>query len=156
MPVHKLQELCYKINHPIILLGGKEDAEAGEKIASVDDVKIYNACGKFSLNESADLVRQSKAVISHDTGFQYIACAFRKKVLAIWGATSPKLDVEPYYGSRLSQKENAELYENSCLDLRCQPCSKYGQDKCPLEHFNCMEKQDIDYLVTRVHEWLIR
>ena len=25
LPVHKLKELCSKINHPVILLGGKED-----------------------------------------------------------------------------------------------------------------------------------
>jgi len=156
LPVHKLQELCYKIEHPIILIGGKEDAEAGRKIASVDEMKIYNACGKFSLNESADLVRKSKAVISHDTGFQYIACAFRKKVLAIWGATSPKLDVEPYYGSSIKDYGRGIMYENILLDLRCQPCSKYGQDKCPLEHFNCMEKQDVDHIVRRVEEFLLK
>jgi ADP-heptose:LPS heptosyltransferase len=72
MPVHKFQELCYKLEHPVILLGGKEDRDSGELIASVDPVKIYNACGKFSLNESADLIRQSKLVVSHDTGMQDI------------------------------------------------------------------------------------
>ena len=152
MPVHKLQELCYKIDHPIILLGGKEDTSAAKRIASVDPVKIYNACGKFNLNESADLIRQSKLVISHDTGLQYIACAFKKQVLAIWGATSPALDVEPYYGSIFMQQQHKPIYENISLNLRCQPCSKYGTKKCPLEHFNCMEKQDIDAIVQKVYE----
>ncbi|MDB5203603.1 MAG: glycosyltransferase family 9 protein [Ferruginibacter sp.] len=154
MPVHKLQELCRKIEHPIILIGGKEDAAAGVAIASIDDVKIYNACGKFNLNESADLVRQSKLVISHDTGLQYIACAFNKPLLAIWGATSPDLDVEPYYGSRFLQQLAKPIYENIRVKISCQPCSKYGQRKCPLEHFNCMEKQDIDALVYKVHQRL--
>ena len=152
LPVHKLQELCYKIEHPIILLGGKEDAAAGHQIVSVDPIKIYNACGKFNLNESADLIRQSKLVISHDTGLQYIACAFKKQVLAIWGSTSPQLDVEPYYGSIFMQQQNKPIYENIYLNLRCQPCSKYGTKTCPLEHFNCMEKQDIDAIVQKVYE----
>ncbi|MEO7522452.1 MAG: glycosyltransferase family 9 protein [Ferruginibacter sp.] len=151
LPVHKLQELCYKIDHPIILLGGKEDAAAGEQIASLDPIKIYNACGKFNLNESADLVRQSKFVISHDTGLQYIACALQKPVLAIWGGTSPKLDVEPYYGRLFMEKQTSPIYENILLNLRCQPCSKFGTHTCPLEHFNCMEKQDIDEIVRRVN-----
>lgn len=150
LPVYKLQELCYKIDHPIILLGGKEDADEGNMISSVDPVKIYNACGKFSLNESADLVRQAKLVISHDTGLQYIACAFNKQVIAIWGGTSPKLDVEPYYGSGLNVNEKPK-YENVFLNLSCQPCSNYGTRTCPLEHFNCMNKQDIDYIVSRAH-----
>src|SRR4030095_4160650 len=54
-PVHKLKELCTQLDHPIILLGGKEDRESANEIASVDPVKVYNACGKFSINESADL-----------------------------------------------------------------------------------------------------
>jgi ADP-heptose:LPS heptosyltransferase len=150
LPLHKLKELCAKIDHPVILLGGKEDRETGELIAAVDPVKIYNACGKFNLNESADLIRQSKMVVSHDTGLQYIACAFKKPVLAIWGGTSPKLDVEPYYGKLFLQQQPFPVYENICLNLRCQPCSKFGTNTCPLEHFNCMEKHDIDAIVWKL------
>ncbi len=83
LPVNKLQELCKKITHPIILLGAKEEAAEGEEIASVDPIKVYNACGKFSLNESADLVRQSKLVIAHDTGLMHIAAALKKEVIAV-------------------------------------------------------------------------
>lgn len=152
LPVHKLKELCAGIDHPIILLGGKEDREAGEMVASVDNTKIYNACGKFNLNESADLVRRSKLVISHDTGLQYIASAFNKKTLAIWGSTSPKLDVEPYYGDHFLSKTHEPPYENILVPrLRCQPCSKYGNKKCPLGHFNCMERMDINYIISRIH-----
>lgn len=91
LPVNKLKELCQKINHPIILLGGKEEKAEGEEISSLDNIKIYNACGKFSLNESADLVRKSKMVIAHDTGLMHMAAAFKKKVIAVWGSTVPFL-----------------------------------------------------------------
>lgn len=151
LPVAKLQELCTKLDYPVILIGGNEDMDAGLAIASVDPVKVYNAAGKFNLNESADLVKKSKLVISHDTGFQYIACAFQKPVLAIWGGTSPRLDVEPYYGSRFMSGQSAPLHENIFLDLSCQPCSKFGSRKCPLEHFNCMHKQNIDMIVEKAH-----
>jgi len=140
LPVDKLQELCSNIAYPIVLVGGKEDVEEGNAVASVDAVKIYNACGKFNLNESADIVRRSNLVISHDTGLQYIACAFGKQVLAIWGSTSPRLDVEPYYGSG----EAVNKYENIIVPgLACQPCSKYGTRKCPRGHFKCMRQQDV-------------
>lgn len=150
LPIHKLQELCKKITFPIILLGGKEDAAAGEAIASIDNIKVYNACGKFNLNESADLIRQSTLVISHDTGLQYIACAFKKPVIALWGATTPALDVEPYYGKVFMDAQQEPIYENIYLHLGCQPCSKYGSVTCPLEHFNCMEKQDINLIAEKV------
>lgn len=156
LPIHKLQELCQKLTYPIILLGAKEDAAAGEIIASIDNIKVYNACGKFNLNESSDLIRKSKLVISHDTGLQYIACAFKKHVMSIWGATTPALDVEPYYGKVFMDQQQEPIYENIYLHLGCQPCSKYGTATCPLEHFNCMEKQDIDLLVEKVMTRLIK
>lgn len=146
MPVEKWQELCRLVQHPIVLLGGKTEMEEGARIASVDPVKVYNACGKFNLNESADIVRQAKLVVSHDTGLQYIACALQKPVLAIWGGTSPKLDVEPYYGSRSTKN----LHENICLNLSCQPCSKYGTATCPMEHFNCLRQLDMTVLAGKI------
>jgi heptosyltransferase-2 len=59
--VHKWKEFCEKMDHPIILLGGKEDASNGNEIAAIDPVKIYNACGKFSINESAGYCSQGKS-----------------------------------------------------------------------------------------------
>ncbi|SJZ39418.1 glycosyltransferase family 9 protein [Sediminibacterium ginsengisoli] len=140
LPVEKLQELCRLIPYPVILVGGKEDDNEARQVALVDPVRIYNACGKFSLNESADLVRKAKLVISHDTGLQYVACAFNKPVLAIWGGTSPLLDVEPYYRST----PDAASYTNFIVPgLSCQPCSNYGTKTCPLGHFKCMREQDL-------------
>ena len=145
LPIEKLQELCTKIEHPIILIGGREDVWEAEQIEKVDDIKIYNACGKFNLNQSADLVRKSKLVISHDTGLQYIACAFNKPVLAIWGGTSPKLDVEPYYGNAYIESHPKFTYKNFLVEgLSCQPCSNFGTKTCPKGHFKCMKLQDID------------
>ena len=139
LPVHKLQQLCMEIDYPIVLVGGKEDFGEGEEIASVHPVRIYNACGKFSLNESAALIQKASLVISHDTGMQYIASAYKKPVLAIWGGTSPKLAVEPFYGS-----SNQPLHTNFIVPrLPCQPCSNYGTATCPMGHFKCMEKQDV-------------
>jgi heptosyltransferase-2 len=151
LPADKLIALCEGIQHPIILIGGKEDAATGEQVAATDPVKIYNACGKFNLNESADLVRRSRLVISHDTGLQYIASAFNKQVLAIWGSTSPRLDVEPYYGKPFLATQKEAPYENIIRmpPLKCQPCSKFGNKKCPLGHFKCMREMDINYIIGR-------
>jgi ADP-heptose:LPS heptosyltransferase len=144
LPVYKMREICSKINYPVILVGGKEDKETGEAIASVNQQKIFNACGKFSLNESADLVRKAHLVISHDTGLQYIASAYQKPILAIWGGTSPKLAVEPFYGTA-----KPALHKNFIVpDLPCQPCSNYGTKKCPRGHFKCMKNQDTDLIAS--------
>ena len=155
LPVHKLKELCSKIAYPIILIGGKQEFEEGRIVSEIDPIKIFNACGKFNLNESADLVRRSDLVISNDTGLQYIACAFKKPLLAIWGSTSPELDVEPFYGDQFMKQYKGMIYENIIVPaLSCQPCSKYGLKECPLGHFKCMEKHDIDGIVMKVEKFL--
>ena len=155
LPVHKLKELCSKISLPIILSGGQEDFKEGKMVSEIDPIKIYNACGKFNLNQSADLVRRSMLVISNDTGLQYVASAFKKPTLAIWGSTSPKLDVEPFYGDVFMKNYKGKIYENIIVPgLWCQPCSKYGKKRCPLGHFNCMEKQDIDMIVKKIEAFL--
>ena len=115
LPIDKLKELCVKISHPVILLGGAEDVVNAREISSVDPVKIYNACGKYRLNESADLIRRSKLVISHDTGLMHIAAAFKKDILSIWGNTVPSFGMVPY-------NTNYEIFD--VKKLWCRPCSK--------------------------------
>lgn len=149
LPIHKLQELCTIIQHPIVLLGGPEDQEAGTAIASVDPIKIYNSCGKFSLNESADIVRYAKLIVTHDTGLMHIAAAFKKPVISIWGNTVPEFGMTPYYGNENISSEIAEI-----KPLSCRPCSKIGYDKCPKGHFKCMELQDIGKIKELVESYL--
>ncbi|MBC7586927.1 MAG: glycosyltransferase family 9 protein [Chitinophagaceae bacterium] len=138
LPVHKLQELCSNIEFPIILLGGPEDRSNGNEIASIDAIKIYNACGKFNLNESADLVRKAKLIITHDTGLMHIAAAFKKPMISVWGNTTPAFGMNAYYGN--SQVTDIQHQ----VAVSCRPCSKIGFDKCPKGHFKCMELQDVE------------
>ncbi len=150
LPVASLQALCHKIPYPIVLIGGKEDQAEGAAIEAINPIKIWNACGKFNLHESALLVKQSKTVISHDTGFLYIACAFHKKTVAIWGATAPALQVEPYYPTNMdSSKQNVWYYNAIVPNLPCQPCSNYGTKQCPQGHFACMKKQDLQSIADK-------
>jgi ADP-heptose:LPS heptosyltransferase len=156
LPLHKLKELCAAIDHPIILLGGKDDRENGEQIASVDPARIYNSCGKFNINESADLVRRAKLIITHDTGLMHIASAFKKPVISIWGNTVPQFGMYPYYGALPAQTPKDKLPYDimEVRPLYCRPCSKIGYNKCPLGHFKCMEKISITDIVNKVEKRL--
>ena len=149
LPVHQLKELCLSLDHPIVLLGGPEDKIIADEVASVDNIKIYNACGKFSINESADLVLKAKLIITHDTGLMHIAAAFKKPVISIWGNTVPDFGMEAYYGSN-NQIPNSKF---QITNLRCRPCSKIGYERCPKKHFKCMELQDVKQIAALAQEW---
>jgi len=102
----------------------------GDAIALALGSKVYNACGKTTLDESVYLVSQAKNIIGFDTGLTHIAEAFNKPIISIWGGTAPELlGVQPY-------KVKDALVVG--IELPCRPCSKFGLEKCPLGHFKCM------------------
>ena len=155
LPLNRMIELCDRINRPLILMGGKEDFETGEGIAqffektpnnSRDEqtllemnkkTVIYNACGKFNINQSASIVKKSMCVFTHDTGMMHIAAAFKKEVFSIWGNTIPSFGMYPY-------RTRFTVLENNKLD--CRPCSKIGFQKCPKGHFKCMNSIVFDFI----------
>lgn len=156
LPLAKLVGLCKLLPYPVILVGGKEDAAIGQLIEAALPQKVFAACGHYNLHGSADIVKHATLVISHDTGLQYIACAFQKPVLAIWGATSPQLAVSPYYGNKV-RHDHLPLYQNFLVDgLNCQPCSNYGTSKCPRGHFRCMKEQDINAIVEMAKTYWVK
>jgi ADP-heptose:LPS heptosyltransferase len=135
LPADKLIAIINRVELPVVLLGGKEDTERAAAIEKACGSKVYNACGKYNLGQSASLVRQSARVIAHDTGLMHIAAAFHKRIHSVWGNTVPELGMTPYQpgeGSVIVQTEG----------LSCRPCSKIGYSKCPKGHFNCMNKID--------------
>ncbi len=143
LPLHQLQKFCKQSTKPIIVLGGKDDSANAWHLEQIDPSRIYNACGKYSLNESASLVKQADVVVSNDTGLMHIAAAFKKKIAAVWGNTIPEFGMYPYQ----TEYTNFEV-----KGLSCRPCSKIGHVNCPKKHFNCMEKQDIPSLVKMANE----
>ncbi len=144
LPMNKLVALCDLIRKPIILLGGKEDIVMGDAVAGHTKGMVYNACGKFSINQSASLVQQARLVISHDTGLMHIAAAFKKKIISLWGNTIPEFGMFPYFpdeNSRIIQVEG----------LSCRPCSKIGLADCPKGHFRCMNELDEKQIASLAH-----
>ena len=143
LPLTKLERFCKNSTAPIIVLGGKDDAANAWHLERIAPERIYNACGKYSLNQSASLVKQASIVVSHDTGLMHIAAAFKKEILAVWGNTVPEFGMYPYQ----TKHTNFEV-----PNLSCRPCSKIGHVVCPKKHFHCMEKQDISLLVQMANQ----
>lgn len=140
LPVDKIIHICKKLDQPIVLLGGKEDSASAERIVQEVGSMVYNACGKYNLNQSASLVKQAKRIISHDTGLMHIAAAFHQQIDSVWGNTVPALGFYPYLpgeGSRMIEVKG----------LSCRPCSKIGYDKCPKGHFKCMKEIQEDSFI---------
>lgn len=154
LPLKRMIELCDKINKPIVLLGDKADSEIAEEIERFFENNdenshlekgltelnkkaiIYNACGKYNLNQSASILKGASYVFTHDSGLMHIAAAFKKQIFSIWGNTIPLFGMYPY-------RTKFTILENN--KLNCRPCSKLGYEKCPKGHFKCMNDIVFDF-----------
>jgi heptosyltransferase-2 len=138
IPLDKLIEILSGINYPIVLIGGNTDKiVATELCKNLTKKEIYSACGDFNILQSASIVKQSKAVLTNDTGMMHIASCFSLPITTVWGNTSSAFGMSAY-----TPENNSEIFNFEVQDLACRPCSKIGFQKCPKGHFKCMELQD--------------
>lgn len=148
MPEKLLVSILSGINYPIVLLGGEVDTERGrilEEALSNHPYKVVNAINRFSLLQSASIVAQAKALLTHDTGLMHIATTFDVPIVSVWGNTVPELGMYPYY------PDNRELYSiHEVKNLNCRPCSKIGYKSCPKKHFSCMTLQNTEAIVADI------
>lgn len=147
MPFEKLRSLIDSIKLPIVLIGGPDDRELGVALQQAFGDRVFNACGVYNMNESASLVRQANYIVSHDTGFLHIACAFNKPTVTLWGATTPALQFSALYPAN----SDSPRFDAIVPNLKCQPCAKQGSNHCPKGHFNCMQLQNIDLISSKVN-----
>jgi lipopolysaccharide heptosyltransferase II len=143
LPLPMLVEICKKINHHIVLLGGKEDVESANELCLQVKKNVTNLCGKLTLRESAACIDLSNKLLTGDTGLMHIAAALNKPIVSVWGNTVPAFGMYPYMPQHT---DNYRTIENT--NLKCRPCSKLGFEKCPKNHFKCMNEVDIEQIVS--------
>jgi ADP-heptose:LPS heptosyltransferase len=149
MPVDVLVRILNQNAHPVVLCGGKEDASfAASVMKSLPDKKLFNACGLFSLMQSASIVKQSAVLITNDTGLMHIASCFGVPIVSVWGNTVPELGMYPYMPS---SKDRYSIHQVN--DLHCRPCSKIGFQSCPKGHFRCMNLQQTEDIEAQVKKF---
>lgn len=150
MNFEKLSEIIAPLKETIILVGGSMDHELAQRLIQHFPSKVIkNACGDFSLQQSASIIKQSQLIITNDTGLMHIASCYQIPTISVWGNTVPALGMYPYF------PQKAELYSiHEVEGLNCRPCSKIGFQKCPKGHFNCMNRLDVGKIVLDVERKL--
>ena len=148
MPVEKVIEIIEKLDEPVILLGGPGDMQRAKVIAEMVGENVWNPVGMLNLEQSASIIKMSKAVLTSDTGMMHIAAALNKPMVSVWGNTVPEFGMYQYYPNNSKN----ELHIMEVKGLRCRPCSKLGYKKCPKGHFKCMNLINVDEVVRRLKQ----
>lgn len=116
-----------------VLLGGPEDAEMGRELSALP--RVTNLAGKLSLHGSAEVIRRAQQLVSGDTGLMHIGAALKKRVISVWGCTSPELGMAPWQA-----QAGSVMVEPTGRTKR--PCSKLG-DRCKYGSTNrCIDAVD--------------
>jgi len=148
----KAEGFEYVINHfienhnlKIILFGNGSDRELITSLNIRYTHKILNSAGELSLSETGVLMDHCDLFLTNDSGLLHLACALKKKVVAIFGNTTEELGFFPLTTDKI-------IIENK--NLLCRPCSHIGRDSCPKNHFKCMKDIKPDTVIAAVEKLL--
>ena len=136
-PARYFVELAKKLSaqgRAVWLFGSDKDREIGAEIVRSSGGAAVNLCGKTDLASAIDLLSLAEVVVSNDSGLMHVAAAVGRRVVALYGSSSPE------HTPPLSR-----TYHIVRTGIDCSPC--YARE-CPLGHFKCM----IDLAPARVLE----
>ena len=144
----RLCDLLMKTNCRIILVGGESDKNISKYILSnTENKNVIDSSGRFTMLESAELIKRSNILITNDSAPLHIANSVGTDVIAIFGATIPAFGFYPF------GKNDVVIETNG---LKCRPCSIHGGNKCPINTFVCMneikEEKIFDSVITLLNE----
>ena len=128
-PARHFAELATKLaarGRAVWLFGSGKDAEIGEEIARLAPGATINLCGKTDLASAIDLLSLAEVVVSNDSGLMHVAAAVGRRVVALYGSSSPE-HTPPL----------ARVFRIVRTGIDCSPC--YARE-CPLGHFKCMNE----------------
>ncbi|MEM9103518.1 MAG: lipopolysaccharide heptosyltransferase II [Pseudomonadota bacterium] len=114
-------------NWQIWVMGSEKDTPHAQVIAE-NLAGVYDLTGKTQLGQAIDLMSIADAVVSNDSGLMHMAAALQRKLVVIYGSSSPG------FTPPLSAPDNVKVLS---LNLSCSPCFKR---ECPLQHLNCLQQ----------------
>ena len=106
------------------VFGSQRDFEVAEAVCQDAGPDCFNLAGRTSLGEAIDLMAQTSAVVSNDSGLMHMAAALDLPLVAVYGSS------DPGFTPPLSAHARIER-----LGLTCSPCF---QRECPLKHLDCL------------------
>ncbi len=127
----------------IFLLGSHSDTALMEVlIGKTKQPNVKNLAGRFSLLESAALMKGSVMNVVNDSAPLHLCSAMEAPVVAVFCSTVPSFGFGPY-GKNGMVVETGEK-------LKCRPCGLHGLRSCPEGHFRCATTIDVHQILNHI------
>jgi heptosyltransferase-2 len=126
----------------LVNCGPAEREIAREIVARAADPHVVSLAhlDELPIGLTKACVRRSRLVVSTDSGPRFMAIAFGKPVVTLFGPTDPAATATHY-----------PLETCISLKLDCQPCT---QRTCPLHHHRCMRELPVERVYAAVVDML--
>lgn len=147
MMEHVVRQLSERGNVLVLLFGaGAEEREVTERWAS-SYRNVTSMVGKLNgLDEELAVIGQCRVMLSMDSANMHLAALAATPVVSIWGATHPM-------GGFLGYGQSMD----NCVqrtDLKCRPCSIYGQKPCREGDYPCLIGITPESVVEKISKYL--
>jgi heptosyltransferase-2 len=137
-PAEHYADLARHLGHDgygVWLIGSPKDEPACREIVEAVPEAVSLA-GRTTLLDALDLIAQAERVICNDSGLMHVAAALGRRVIAVFGSTSP--DFTPPLGDLATVVRGNE------------PCSPCFERTCPLGHMNCLNNLAPECVIERL------
>jgi ADP-heptose:LPS heptosyltransferase len=133
-PLEKMEEVIVNVPVPVKIFlfgGGDEEFAIMRRWAEKYDNVRLAADECHGLKEELELMKKLDVMVSMDSANMHLASLVGTRVVSIWGATHP-------YAGFLGWGQKMD----DCVqrdDLKCRPCSIYGNKPCMRGDMACMQ-----------------
>jgi ADP-heptose:LPS heptosyltransferase len=124
----------------LFLFGGKDNSETLENWAEIYE-NVQSVAGQISFTEELILMNNLDVMLSMDSANMHLASLVNTPVVSIWGATHPYAG---FYGY------NQDIENAIQTDLKCRPCSVYGNKPCMYGTYDCLYQIKPEKIVEKV------
>lgn len=137
----RLIELLSEKYDKVFVFGGgpyeKEFAEVMERRHK----DVVSVIGRIKLNAELDFIPNIDVMVAMDSATAHMSSLVGTPAVTIWGATHPYAGFYPFG----QEPDNAVQ-----IDLRCRPCSVYGDKPCMFKDYRCMTRITPEMVVEKV------
>ncbi len=138
-PAEKYADLARMVEQKhqarVMVFGTNDDRQTAAVIAR-SCKEIIDLTGRTTLAEAMALIYQCQVFVTNDSGLMHVAAALKTPLAAIFGSTNP-VTTGPFSENNIILRQ----------PLSCSPCMK---THCRQNNFACMEKIEVEDVLTAV------
>ncbi|HRK07787.1 MAG TPA: glycosyltransferase family 9 protein [Pseudobdellovibrionaceae bacterium] len=138
----------------IVWSGSRDEAELCTRLA--ERVGGRSLAGELNIWQTAELMAESKLVISNDSGAQHLACTSDTPVVSIFGPTVLEFGYRPWSNrARVVQESGSSSPAKVGGRMSCRPCGTHGARQCPIGTHACMKNVEAQMVIEAVRSVLL-